>query len=190
MKTLLNHLREKWSYFQRPGVSRNKHHIDLLTDSEGAGPRSELDRLSLNLFLDPPVRPLQQTDTGSIFPEASTTLIRYLEPKDLRAQWQKIDQPEDAWQLTVVLMLDQKFNSSLPGLIRRAHHGLRLLISSSTGRLPGTTSAGDLALHSMALGWDLISFHRTLAEALAAASQPLTWNERRVLFFPHSLTNG
>lgn len=158
--------------------TNRSHRYDLLKPDIVRDPRAELDWLSLSRVVDDEEEHVQAA------PPVQPEVIRYDSLFELREQWKRLDQSEFALQLTVVLFLQQNFNGHLAGLIRRRNPALRLLIASPTGQLPGMVTIGDLALHSASLGWHLISFHRNAADAVAGAMQPMTWQERCVMFQP------
>ncbi|SFJ39225.1 hypothetical protein [Planctomicrobium piriforme] len=172
-------------------ASRNSssgHRYDLLSGESTPSPESELDRLSLH-----PVS-AEKAPAGSGGSACHThsnceqsgrpQIVRYASLIELRDYWKALDRIDDALRLTVILVLGDNFCGHLPGLIRRTHPALRLLISSPSGRLPGLTSIGDLALHSSRYGWHLISVHRPLEDAVSAGMSPLAWHERCVMFVP------
>lgn len=115
-----------------------------------------------------------QTDSNDI----AASVFRYGSLVDLRTQWQALDRSDCPQRATVILMLDDRFAGHIPSLIARENYAPRLLIIAPSGRLPGATSIGDLALHASRYGWDSIEVYRGLEEA------ELPPAERCVMFRP------
>ncbi|WP_425616420.1 hypothetical protein NA78x_000066 [Anatilimnocola sp. NA78] len=103
---------------------------------------------------------------------------------ELRQQLEQIERPAVT---TVVLVLDDRQPVHLPSLIRRdefAPRGYRLIVTTPARSLLGTTSAGDLALHSQSWGWELIRYEGDLPQALQAARETTAADEQLVVLAP------
>ena len=158
-----------------------QHAYDLVKTDAPRDAYAELDHFSLRSQSEEPV---------SAFPHSAVNepdVIRYNSLFDLKQQWKRFDCRETACRLIVVLLLQAGFREHLPGLVRRKHPGQKLLISTSTGYWPGLVSLGDMALHSVSLGWQFIGFHRNPSDAISDAIQSKRFAEQCVLFYPEEM---
>lgn len=90
----------------------------------------------------------------------------YRSESDLLNQWRHLDHvPPPAVNRTVVLILGSFLQGNLRELVRRRHPADRLVIVPHAGYWPGTSSFGDLALASAALGWKSIEIRRGFQDA-------------------------
>lgn len=155
------------------------HSYDLLKTETVRDPYAELDHFSLRCEAEEAIAPQRSS--------RSTEIVRYDSLFELKKQWKRFDCVQSTCRLIVVLLLQAGFKAHLPGLVQRRHPAQRLFITSVTGRWPGVVSLGDLALHSSALGWQEISFHRNPREAISDALQSTQLKERCVLFYPEEI---
>lgn len=118
---------------------------------------------------------------------ARVEFVRYSSAVELRQRWAQHDTPCGALQLSILLVLSAEFDSYVPDVVRRRHRASRLLIASTTARLPGSTSRGDLAMSAGGLGWLAIGFEPDLARACSDTVDWLQHGERCVIFWPSSL---
>ncbi|MBA4019479.1 MAG: hypothetical protein C0483_20125 [Pirellula sp.] len=110
----------------------------------------------------------------------------YTTLQELRA---KLCELEHVTQLTVVLVLDNRFAGHLSSLIERRRPAARLILAIESGRLPGWESIGDLLVTGSALGWREIVVERDIAGAVRAADRTLRPGEHFVVFHPSWLIN-
>lgn len=108
-------------------------------------------------------------------------VVGYRSLIDLRQQLAQLDRPETT---TVVLVLDERHPVHLPSLVRRDDRAYRLIVTSPSRSLLGTTSAGDLALLGQSWGWELVCYEGDLALALRAARETTASDEQLLVLVP------
>jgi hypothetical protein len=177
MKTLLHRL---CSFGSQDHTSRPRAEIrEPFNDDDDEAAFRFLNRMSLfdaeheSSFSNPSGRP-----------PYNSQLIHYRTLAELKEHLSLMDRPEDGLELTVILRLGHAFAGHLPSLIARTYRGLRLLIVTSSGGIPGAASPGDMSLYAPRFGWNSISVHRELDSALQIAMKPITRRERCIIYWP------
>lgn len=106
---------------------------------------------------------------------------------ELRAALRVLD---DVRNVTVVLVLDERFCGNLASLVERPVSlsimapAMRLVLAVGSGRLPGLQTIGDLAASGAALGWQEIVLEMDAEEAVAGALATLRPDESVIAFVP------
>ena len=108
----------------------------------------------------------------------------YADVRELRRIFEELDHPACGLAQTIVLVLPETFQGFLPGIIRRHHPALRLLIVTNDQHLPGVPTSGDLEMTAADYGFHLISFYSELEPALSTARKPLAHNEHCTFVLP------
>ncbi len=109
----------------------------------------------------------------------------YRSETDLVNQWRHLDRVAPAAvNLTVILILGTFLRGNLREIVRKRNPADRLVIVPHAGHWPGTSSFGDLALASGALGWNSIEISRNLQDAPENVVSSGKKNERFLVVLP------
>jgi hypothetical protein len=122
--------------------------------------------------------------TGVALPAGDVSLVCYRSQADLEDQLRQSDQYARTADLTLLLVLDDRFRGDLPALVGRRHPAARLVLSSMNGRLPLGVTIGDLALRAGGLGWRQIAFDADAHRACRDVIQGVTSSELCLVLWP------
>lgn len=113
-------------------------------------------------------------------------LESYSSLTNLRQRWTALDEAELGSRLSVVLILDDQFNSDIVPLIRRRYMGLQLTVVPLARSLPGPQSIGDLVWTRYQLGWHELAVDRQLTTAIHHAISLAEPDDCLIVFWPES----